>query len=29
MKRKLAAALVCALCLTLAGCGSSGTAVYV
>ena len=29
MKWKLAAALVCVLCLTLAGCGSSGTAVYV
>ena len=29
MKRKLAAALVCALCLTLSACGGSGTAVYV
>ena len=29
MKRKLAAALACALCLTLSACGSSGTAVYV
>ena len=27
MKRKLAAALVCALCLTLSACGGSGTAV--
>ena len=29
MKRKLAAALVCALCLTLSACGGSGTTVYV
>ena len=29
MKRKLAAALACALCLTLSACGSGGTAVYV
>ena len=29
MKRKLAAALVCALCLTLSACGKGGTAVYV
>ena len=29
MKRKFAAALVCALCLTLSACGGSGTAVYV
>ena len=29
MKRKLAGLLVCALCLTLSACGSSGTAVYV
>ena len=29
MKRKLAAALVCALCLTLSACGGSGPAVYV
>lgn len=29
MKRKLAVALVCALCLTLSACGGSGTAVYV
>ena len=29
MKLKLAAALVCALCLTLSACGGSGTAVYV
>ena len=29
MKRKLAAALVCALCLTLSACSGSGTAVYV
>ena len=29
MKRKLAAALVCALCCTLAGCGGSAAAVYV
>ena len=29
MKRKLAAALVCALCLTLSACGGSGMAVYV
>lgn len=29
MKWKLAAALVCALCLTLSACGGSGTAVYV
>ena len=29
MKRNMALALVCALCLTLAGCGSHGSAVYV
>ena len=29
MKRKLAGLLICALCLTLSACGSSGTAVYV
>ena len=29
MKRKLAAALACALCLILSACGSGGTAVYV
>ena len=29
MKRKLAAALACALCLTLSACGKGGTAVYV
>ena len=29
MKRNMALALVCALCLTLAGCGSRGSAVYV